>query len=93
MSEMKMKPVSLAVGTALATGLASVSVAKADVSPFAMTALASGYMADEPKAEGKCGVAAEASFFQNGDTDAFFSRSNRSRQSRPAASDDNEFRV
>ena len=54
MSE-KSKTVALAVGAALATSLAGVSVASADTSPFAMTTLSSGYMADVQYGEGKCG--------------------------------------
>ena len=63
MNEKSVKPVAVAVGAALATSLASVSVANADSSPFSMTALSSGYMADvafgghgDAKGEeGKCG--------------------------------------
>jgi uncharacterized low-complexity protein len=54
MSE-KSKTVSIAVGAALATSLAGVSVANADTTPFSMTALSSGYMADVHYGEGKCG--------------------------------------
>ena len=54
MSE-KSKTVAIAVGAALATSLAGVSVAQADTTPFAMTALSSGYMADVHYGEGKCG--------------------------------------
>ena len=49
------KTVAIAVGAALATSLAGVSVASADASPFAMSALSSGYMADVHYGEGKCG--------------------------------------
>ena len=55
MSDNNLKPVTVALGAALATGLAGVSVANADASPFAMTALSTGYMADSHTAEGKCG--------------------------------------
>ena len=54
------KPISMAVGIALAGSLAGVSVAQADSSPFGMTALSSGYMtvaalSEHKDAEGKCG--------------------------------------
>ena len=62
MNDKSVKPVAVAVGTALATSLASVSDANADSSPFSMTALSSGYMADvafgghgAKGEEGKCG--------------------------------------
>ena len=55
MSDSNLKPVTVAVGAALATSLAGVSVANADASPFAMTALSTGYMADKHGGEGKCG--------------------------------------
>jgi uncharacterized low-complexity protein len=54
MSE-KSKTIAIAVGAALATSLAGVSVASADTTPFAMTTLSSGYMADVHYGEGKCG--------------------------------------
>jgi len=62
MSEKHLKKhVALAVGAALATSLAAVSVAHA-ASPFSVTSLASAYMAPgegscggEKAAEGKCG--------------------------------------
>ncbi len=46
------KPLAIAVGAALATSLGA--AANADSSPFAMTTLASGYMAADI-GEGKCG--------------------------------------
>ena len=55
MSETKMNPVAVAVGAAVATSLAGVSVANAEVTPFGMTALTTGYMADVHYGEGKCG--------------------------------------
>ena len=55
MSDNNLKPVTVAVGAALATSVASVSVANAESNPFAVTALASGYMADVHYGEGKCG--------------------------------------
>ncbi|MDH3527684.1 MAG: hypothetical protein OEN52_08215 [Gammaproteobacteria bacterium] len=48
------KPLAIAVGTAIVTSLASVNVATAAENPFAMTELSSGYMVAE-MAEGKCG--------------------------------------
>jgi uncharacterized low-complexity protein len=55
MSENKMNPVAVAVGAAVATSLAGISVANAETTPFAMTALSTGYMADVHYGEGKCG--------------------------------------
>jgi uncharacterized low-complexity protein len=56
MSDKNLKPVTVAVGAALATSVGAVSVASADTTPFAMTALSSGYMADVHFGEGnKCG--------------------------------------
>ena len=55
MSEKKMNPVAVAVGAAVATSLAGISVANAETTPFAMTALSTGYMADVHYGEGKCG--------------------------------------
>ena len=52
-----MKPVTLVAGAALAATLAA-APAQADVNPFGMSALASGYMvADAKGTEGKCGEA------------------------------------
>jgi len=48
------KPLAIAVGTAIVTSLASVNTATAAENPFAMTELSSGYMVAE-MAEGKCG--------------------------------------
>jgi uncharacterized low-complexity protein len=48
-----LKPVAIAVGSALA-GSMVVSTASADTTPFAMTALSSGYMTADA-GEGKCG--------------------------------------
>jgi uncharacterized low-complexity protein len=55
MSEKNCKPLALAVGLALAGSLAGTSVAQADASPFAVSALSSGYMASAHLGEGKCG--------------------------------------
>ena len=66
MADQTTKPLALAVGTALAASLASVTPAHADSSPFVMTALSSGYMGgatygghgdkgEEKGEEGKCG--------------------------------------
>ena len=64
------KPVSLAAGIALAGSLAGIQAAQAEASPFAMTALSSGYMTqasiddhakkeehkeEKKESEGKCG--------------------------------------
>lgn len=46
MADKTTKSLALAVGTALAASLASVSAANADSTPFAMNALSSGYMGD-----------------------------------------------
>lgn len=52
-----MVPLSLAAGMALAGSLAGISVAQADASasPFALTELSNGYMAESHGGEGKCG--------------------------------------
>jgi uncharacterized low-complexity protein len=52
-----MVPLSLAAGMALAGSLAGISVVQADASasPFAMTELSNGYMAESHGGEGKCG--------------------------------------
>ena len=55
MSDKTLKPVAVAVGAAIATSLAGISIANADTSPFSMTTLSSGYMADVHLGEGKCG--------------------------------------
>ena len=50
-------PVSLAIGAAFAAGLAASPVVHADVNPFAITTLSSGYMVADGKAgEGQCGA-------------------------------------
>lgn len=50
-------PVSLAIGAAFAAGLAASPVVHADVNPFAVTALSSGYMvASSKNSEGQCGA-------------------------------------
>lgn len=55
MSKQTIKPITLVVGAALSATLAAAPV-QADVSPFAMSALASGYMvADAKGSEAKCG--------------------------------------
>lgn len=48
------KPLSIAVGAAFITSLASAGVASAAENPFAMTQLSSGYMVADSH-EGKCG--------------------------------------
>ncbi len=48
------KPITLAVGAALAGSLLSLPAASADASPFSLTALSSGYMLADA-GEGKCG--------------------------------------
>jgi len=50
------KPVSLAVGAAFIAGMATAPVVQADVNPFSVTALSSGYMVAEKGAEGNCGA-------------------------------------
>jgi uncharacterized low-complexity protein len=58
------KPLAIAVGTAIVTSLASVNTASAAENPFAMNELSSGYtvaeMAEGKCGEGKCGGAAKA---------------------------------
>ena len=54
MSDKTINPVTVAVGAALATSLAGISVASAGTTPFAMTALSSGYMADVHYGEVRC---------------------------------------
>ncbi len=49
------KPLAIAVGTAIVTSLASVNTATAAENPFAMTELSSGYMVASGHMEGKCG--------------------------------------
>ena len=60
MTQKTLKPVALAAGIALAGSLAGVSVAQADASPFAVSALSSGYMTVAHYGEGKCGGGKEA---------------------------------
>ena len=67
------KPLSMAIGAALATSMAVASVAKADVSPFSMTALSSAHMIDAGEGkcgEGKCGGGKEAEGSCGGDKGA-----------------------
>lgn len=47
-----LKPLAIALGAVLATGL---SVSNAAENPFGMKSLSSGYMVAEKAAEGKCG--------------------------------------
>ncbi len=55
MNKHSIKPITLAAGAALAATLTT-TPALADVNPFGMSALASGYMvADSKGSEGKCG--------------------------------------
>ncbi|MFK8030896.1 MAG: hypothetical protein AB8G18_11745 [Gammaproteobacteria bacterium] len=54
MNQMNSKsPIAAAVGAALAVSFAAAAPAQADVNPFSMSALSSGYMVD--MGEGKCG--------------------------------------
>jgi uncharacterized low-complexity protein len=59
MNKMTKKPLSIALGAAFVTSLATAPIVSADANPFGMSELSSGYMvvADnhEGKAEGKCG--------------------------------------
>ncbi|NND65470.1 MAG: low-complexity protein [Gammaproteobacteria bacterium] len=50
-----LKPITLAVGAALASSMVSISVANATANPFGMTTLSSGYMSADCMCEGKCG--------------------------------------
>jgi uncharacterized low-complexity protein len=55
MSKQTIKPITLVAGAALAATLTAAPV-HADVNPFGMSALASGYMVSDAKGtEGKCG--------------------------------------
>lgn len=54
-------PISLALSATLATGLAASPVVHADVNPFAVTALASGYMVASKGSEGQCGASKSTS--------------------------------
>ncbi|MCW9089011.1 MAG: hypothetical protein OQK54_05740 [Gammaproteobacteria bacterium] len=49
------KPVSLAVGAAFVASMAVTPAVQADVNPFAVTVLSSGYMVAEKGTEGQCG--------------------------------------
>ena len=49
------KPLSIALGAAFATSLATAPVANAADNPFAMSELSSGYMVADSHMEGKCG--------------------------------------
>ena len=49
-------PVSLAVGAVFAAGMAIAPAVQADVNPFAVSALSSGYMVADKGAEGNCGA-------------------------------------
>lgn len=49
-------PLSLAAGAVFAASLGASPAAQADINPFAMTALSSGYMLAEKGAEGQCGA-------------------------------------
>jgi uncharacterized low-complexity protein len=54
--------VSLAIGAALASGLAAAPVVHADVNPFALSALSGGYMvASGMTGEGQCGATKKSS--------------------------------
>ncbi len=56
MSKQTIKPIALVAGAALAATLVA-TPAQADVNPFSMSALASGYMvADAKGTEGQCGA-------------------------------------
>ena len=56
------KPVALAIGAAFVAGLAASPVVNADINPFGVTALSSGYMVASSKAgEGQCGASKSAS--------------------------------
>lgn len=48
-------PLSLAAGAAIAASLGSAPAVHADVNPFSVTMLSSGYMVAEKGAEGQCG--------------------------------------
>ncbi|MEM8982918.1 MAG: low-complexity protein [Pseudomonadota bacterium] len=63
MSESKIKPVTLALGTALVSTAALIGTAQADANPFVVNALDAGhYIGDEAEGscgEGKCGESSE----------------------------------
>jgi uncharacterized low-complexity protein len=50
------KPVSLAAGAIFAASIVAAPTVQADVNPFAITALSSGYMVADKGAEGQCGA-------------------------------------
>ncbi len=50
------KPLSLTVGAAFTAGMLSVPAVHADINPFAVTTLSSGYMLAEKGTEGQCGA-------------------------------------
>jgi len=49
-------PLSLAAGALLTAGMLAAPQAQADINPFAITMLSSGYMVAEKGAEGQCGA-------------------------------------
>lgn len=55
----ELKPLVVAVSTALAAGAFGISAANADESPFQMTELSSGYMVTDAQGEAQEGVAEE----------------------------------
>ena len=55
--QFRTSPVSLAIGVAFAAGIATSPIVQADVNPFAVTALSSGYMVASSKgSEAQCGA-------------------------------------
>ena len=50
------KPVSLAAGAIFAASIVAAPTVQADINPFAITALSSGYMVADKGAEGQCGA-------------------------------------
>jgi uncharacterized low-complexity protein len=55
--QFRTSPVSLAIGVTFAASIAASSVVQADVNPFAVTALSSGYMVASSKgSEAQCGA-------------------------------------
>lgn len=50
------KPISLAIGAAFVAGMAATPAVQADVNPFSVTALSSGYMVADKSTEGNCGA-------------------------------------
>ena len=51
----ELKPLSAAVGAALAASAFAIPAANAESNPFEITTLSSGYMVADSKAEGSCG--------------------------------------